>query len=51
MATDPPPVSMAVSRDPALTERLKAAYHAKGPEYAPRTHLLDADGRAKYLNR
>ncbi len=47
MATDPP----AVSRDPALTERLQAACAAKGPDYAPRTHLLDASGRAKYLNR
>ena len=47
MATAPP----AVSRDPALTERLEAAYDAKGPDYAPRTHLLDGDGRAKYLNR
>ena len=52
MATDPPPaVSIGVSRDPALTERLEAAYDAKGPDYVPRTHLLDAGGRAQYLNR
>ncbi|MFQ5565249.1 MAG: DUF255 domain-containing protein, partial [Paracoccaceae bacterium] len=47
MATDPP----AVTRDPALTERLEAAYAAMGPDYVPRTHLLDAEGRAIYVNR
>ena len=52
MAIDPPAIdSMGVSRDPALTERLEAAYAAMGPDYTPRTHLLDAEGRAKYLNR
>ena len=52
MAIDPPAIdSMGVSRDPALTERLEAAYDAMGPDYTPRTHLLDAGGRAKYLNR
>jgi len=47
VTTDPP----ATSRDPALAARLAAAYTAKGADYKPRTHLLDADGRAKYLNR
>jgi uncharacterized protein YyaL (SSP411 family) len=45
--TDPP----ATRRDPVLAARLTAAYIAKGPDYIPRTHLLNADGRAKYLNR
>ncbi len=47
MANDP----SAVTRDPALAERLEQAYVAKGAGYAPRTHLLDANGRAKYVNR
>ena len=34
MADDPP----AVTRDPALAERLEQAYAAKGAGYAPRTH-------------
>ena len=53
MAADPPapPVPPAVIRDPALSARLEAAYDARGPDYAPRTHLLDPGGRAKYLNR
>ncbi|MHA1529103.1 MAG: DUF255 domain-containing protein [Alphaproteobacteria bacterium] len=47
MAIDPP----SVSREAAVTERLEAAYAAMGPNYIPRTHLHDADGRAKYVNR
>ena len=34
-----------VSRDPDLHARLEAAYAARGPDYAPRTHLLGPDGR------
>jgi uncharacterized protein YyaL (SSP411 family) len=44
---DPP----GISRDPALNQRLVAAYDAKGPDYIPRTHLLNADGKATYVNR
>jgi hypothetical protein len=47
MALDPP----GAGREPALTRRLEAAYAARGPDYAPRTSLLDADGRAQYINR
>jgi uncharacterized protein YyaL (SSP411 family) len=45
--TDPP----FVSRDPALNEHLAQAYAGMGVDYVPRTHLLDADGRAIYVNR
>jgi uncharacterized protein YyaL (SSP411 family) len=47
LATDPP----AVQRDPALAAELEAAYAARGPEYRPRTGLVDAEGRALYVNR
>lgn len=46
LSTNPP----AALRDPALQDRLDAAYAAKGPDYVPRTHLM-ADGAAKYVNR
>ncbi|MEM8699197.1 MAG: thioredoxin domain-containing protein, partial [Pseudomonadota bacterium] len=46
MPAEPP----SVTRDPALTARLAEAYAAKGPDYVPRTHLVQ-DGRAKYVNR
>ncbi|MEM8792989.1 MAG: DUF255 domain-containing protein [Pseudomonadota bacterium] len=47
MPIDPP----AAAREPALQERLEAAYAAKGEEYEPRTHLKGEDGAAKYINR
>ena len=47
MAADLPP---AVDRDPELHASLEAAYAARGPEYVPRTHLMDG-GRARYVNR
>ncbi len=47
MAIDPP----AVNRDPQLIQRLEQAYAEKGPDYVPRTQLLDDEGRAKYINR
>ena len=47
MAAQLPP---AVDRDPALHARLEATYAAKGPDYRPRTHLLDGN-RARYVNR
>ncbi len=47
MAIDPP----GSGRDPALSERLEAAYLAKDSGYAPRTSLLDPEGRARYVNR
>ena len=34
-----------------LQEKLQAALAAKGPDYRPRTHLLNADGSPKYTNR
>jgi len=52
LATDSPTIDPpGISRDPALNQRLIAAYAAKGPDYVPRTHLLNADGRATYVNR
>ena len=47
MALEPP----AATRAPDVTERLEAAYAAKGPEYRPRTQHLDGEGRALYVNR
>ena len=47
MAETPP----AVDRAPELAARLKAAWAAKGPQYQPRTHLLDAEGHARFVNR
>ncbi|MEO1492594.1 MAG: DUF255 domain-containing protein [Pseudomonadota bacterium] len=44
---DPP----GVTRDPALSARLAAAYDAMPEGYEPRTHLYAEDGRAKYVNR
>ena len=38
-------------RDPDLHARLEAAYAGKGPGYRPRTQLIGADGRARYVNR
>jgi uncharacterized protein YyaL (SSP411 family) len=46
MAIDPP----SVTRDPALTERLEQAYAGMGADYVPRTHLLNGDETAKYVN-
>ncbi|MEM7508690.1 MAG: DUF255 domain-containing protein [Pseudomonadota bacterium] len=46
MAADPP----AVTRPVALGAQLEAAYTAMGPDYIPRTQLLE-QGRAKYVNR
>lgn len=34
-----------------LQQRLEAAVSAKGPNYAPRTEHLLADGRSRYINR
>jgi hypothetical protein len=34
-----------------LTERIRAALAARGPEYVPRTHHLRAGGGPKYTNR
>jgi hypothetical protein len=57
LATDPPIIDPAtidppgIRRDPELNQRLVRAYAAKGPDYIPRTHLRDADGRAIYVNR
>ena len=45
------PCDPAAHRPPDLQARLDAAWAAKGPEYAPRTRLKDAEGRAKYVNR
>ncbi len=47
MAIDPP----GSRRDPALSERLDAAYRSMGATYVPRTALVGADGRAQYVNR
>jgi uncharacterized protein YyaL (SSP411 family) len=47
MAADPP----SVTRDPALSQRLEQAYADMGADYVPRTHLRDAKGKAKYVNR
>ena len=38
-------------RDAAETARLDSLYDALGADYVPRTDLLDASGRAKYVNR
>ena len=62
MATDLPKITLpktglptidppGISRDPGLNQRLISAYDAKGPDYVPRTHLLNPDGRATYVNR
>ncbi len=37
--------------DAALTERLRAAVAAKGPDYVPRTEHLRDDGSPRYVNR
>ncbi|MDT8345725.1 MAG: thioredoxin domain-containing protein [Thermohalobaculum sp.] len=47
MAETPP----SAARDPALDARLAAAWQARGPDYRPRTHLLDGQGRARFVNR
>ena len=47
MAADHPP---AVDRDPDLHASLEAAYAARGPDYVPRTSLMDG-GKARYVNR
>ncbi|GMG82888.1 thioredoxin domain-containing protein [Paralimibaculum aggregatum] len=47
MAITPP----SVTRSPALTADLEAALAAQGPDYAPRTHLLEPDGKPRYVNR
>jgi len=47
MAAEPP----GSVRDPDLTARLEAAYMARGPDYVPRTSLVDEAGRALYVNR
>ncbi|MEM1275338.1 MAG: DUF255 domain-containing protein [Pseudomonadota bacterium] len=47
MPIDPP----TIQRSPDLRSQLEAAYAAKGPDYAPRTHLKGTDGRARYVNR
>ena len=47
MAAQLPP---GVDRDPTVHARLEAAYAAKGEDYRPRTHLMDA-GKARYVNR
>ena len=47
MAAQLPP---GANRDPSVHARLEAAYAAKGPDYAPRTHLMDGD-KARYVNR
>lgn len=46
--TKAPPSAL---REPEQTTTLDAVYDALGPDYVPRTDLLDADGRAKYVNR
>lgn len=57
MATDQQPTNPpgtqhppAIDRDPTLHAQLEAAYAARGPDYVPRTHLMDGD-RARYVNR
>ncbi len=47
--SQPPPG--APPHDAALTARLHAALAARGPDYQPRTHHLQADGSPKYTNR
>ena len=47
MAAEMPP---GTDRDPAVHARLEAAYRARGPDYRPRTHLMDGD-RARFVNR
>ena len=47
MAAQFPP---GTDRDPSLHARLEAAYAAKGPDYRPRTHLMDG-AKARYVNR
>ncbi len=52
LATDEPTIDPpGISRDPGLNQRLVAAYDAKSHNYIPRTHLLNAHGRATYINR
>ncbi|MEL7172911.1 MAG: thioredoxin domain-containing protein, partial [Pseudomonadota bacterium] len=46
--TETPPGS---GRDRALTEALEADYRALGDGYRPRTHLVAAGGRARFVNR
>ncbi|MBK0398595.1 DUF255 domain-containing protein [Limibaculum sp. M0105] len=47
MAETPP----SIERDPALATRLDEAWAARGEAYSPRTHLLDGQGRARFVNR
>ena len=46
LAAGPP----GTSRDPDATLRLEAIYAAKGPDYVPKTKLLE-NGQPKYVNR
>jgi len=47
----PAPAASAVTEDPALEARLRAALDAKGPDYVPRTRHKTADGRPRFTNR
>ncbi len=42
---------IAMSTETTLQQQLQAALAAKGPDYRPRTQLLNADGSPKYTNR
>ncbi|MEL6774127.1 MAG: thioredoxin domain-containing protein, partial [Pseudomonadota bacterium] len=46
--TEQPP---GAERGPDVTAALEETWRGLGPGYTPRTHLLDAEGRARFVNR
>ncbi len=51
LITPAPTYPYQVERPPAMEQKLKAAYLAKGITYHPRTEHLNEDGSPRYINR